>query len=29
MKEVCMAAIATELVMGGVFDFIKNAGIIH
>lgn len=24
-----LAAIATELVMGGVFDFIKNAGIVH
>ena len=29
ISGVLLAAIATELVMGGVFDFIKNAGIIH
>lgn len=28
ISGVLLAAIATELVMGGVFDFIKNAGII-
>lgn len=29
ISGVLLAAIATELVMGGVFDFIKNAGIVH
>lgn len=29
ISGVLLAAIATELVMAGVFDFIKNAGIIH
>ena len=29
ISGVLLAAIATELVMGGVFDFIKNAGIIQ
>ena len=29
ISGVLLAAIATEMVMGGVFDFIKNAGIIH
>ena len=29
ISGVLLAAIATELVMDGVFDFIKNAGIIH
>ena len=29
ISGVLLAAIAPELVMGGVFDFIKNAGIIH
>ena len=29
ISGVLLAAIATELVMGGVFDFIKNAGIDH
>lgn len=29
ISGVLLAAIATELIMGGVFDFIKNAGIIH
>ena len=29
ISGVLLAAIATELVMGGVFDFIKNAAIIH
>ena len=28
ISGVLLAAIATELVMGGVFDFIKNAGIV-
>ena len=29
ISGVLLAAIATELVMGGVFDFITNAGIVH
>lgn len=29
ISGVLLAAIATELVMGGVFDFIKNAGIVQ
>ena len=29
ISGVLLAAIATELVMAGVFDFIKNAGIVH
>ena len=29
ISGVLLADIATELVMGGVFDFIKNAGIVH
>lgn len=29
ISGVLLAAIATELVMGGVFDFIKNAGIVR
>ena len=29
ISGVLLAAIATELVMGGGFDFIKNAGIVH
>lgn len=29
ISGVLLAAIATELVMGGVFDFIKNAGVVH